>query len=425
MARELGIIADDFTGALLIAGMMEAQGVSAPVFFDIDGVDPEEAGDIPILAIRSRVGPVEAALASITAAASALRRAGCRRLSYKACASFDSTEEGNIGPSADFLAGESGDLPVLMNAGFPRYNATVHQGYLFYRGRLVSDSIKRQDPLTPMTDPDLVRFLQRQTRKPIALLPHKILLQGDAAALAEWQRLLAQGACHVLTDATDDLDVAASVRLAISSGAVVVASDPLVVGFALALVGGSKGAAVGSALPAVPDGPGAVLVGSVGQTAGAQVAHFAASHPVLTIDPSAPADDAAQVAAALDWAEPRIGDQPFAIASLSDEVSVARAQAMLGPIGAARRAERLLGAIAAGLRARGIRRLVVSGGETSGAVVAALGISRVRALPEGSLGSGFCVAEAPQPMGLFLKSGKIGADDILERGLEALRPAST
>lgn len=125
------------------------------------------------------------------------------------------------------------------------------------------------------------------------------------------------------------------------------------------------------------------------------------------------------IAAALDWAAPRIGPTPFCIAT--DDASVARAQAALGPIGAARRAEALLSAIAVGLRDRGIRLLVVSGGETSGAVVAALGIRRMRALSDGPLGSGFCRADLPVPMALFLKSGKIGPEDVLARALDAMQ----
>lgn len=100
---------------------------------------------------------------------------------------------------------------------------------------------------------------------------------------------------------------------------------------------------------------------------------------------------------------------------------MARAQGRHGAMGAARRAERILAGIAAGLVDRGVRRLVVSGGETSGAVAAALGITRVRALPEGALGAGFCVAEAPVPLSLLLKPGKLGADAILGEALASMR----
>jgi uncharacterized protein YgbK (DUF1537 family) len=165
-----------------------------------------------------------------------------------------------------------------------------------------------------------------------------------------------------------------------------------------------------------------VLVGSVGPTATAQIARFLADgHAGLVLDLLSPDPEAEVVGAALAWAAPQIGARPFVIATTAEADGVARAQARLGQTDAARKAERLLAAVARGLRDRGVRRLVVSGGETSGAVVAALGIARVRALPEGALGSGFCVAEAPVPMVLFLKSGKLGADDVFARALDAMQ----
>ena len=111
---------------------------------------------------------------------------------------------------------------------------------------------------------------------------------------------------------------------------------------------------------------------------------------------------------------------PFAISTATDQAGVERAQAALGPIAAARRAERLLGSIAVGLRDRGVTRFVVAGGETSGAVVSALGITRVRAFPEGPLGTGFCATQGGRPLSLYLKPGKLGADDILLRALEEM-----
>ncbi|MRX51813.1 four-carbon acid sugar kinase family protein [Paracoccus sp. S-4012] len=418
MTPQLGIIADDFTGALLVAGVLEGAGITAPVFFDAASVKGE--GAVLVLATRSRLVPVEEARDLIREGAEALDRAGARRLAYKACASFDSTEEGNIGLAAELLSDRAGGRPVLMSAGFPRFNATVHQGYLFYRGRLVSESVKRFDPLTPMSDPDVVRFLSRQTRSPVSLLSHLKLLGGLAAARAEWDRLTAGGARHVLADASDDGDVALSVELALAVEPVVVASDPLIIGYATALARNAAQPGPTRA-PRRINGPGAVLVGSVGPTAEAQIAGFAAEgHEILTLDLLEGAPEPAAVARALAWAAPRIGARPFAIATTAAPDAVERVQAALGQTGAARKAERLLSGIGAGLRERGIRRLVVSGGETSGAVVAALGAQKVRALPETPHGSGFCVTEGETPMALFLKSGKLGADDVFARALELM-----
>lgn len=412
----LGIIADDFTGALMVAGYLEAAGIHCPVAFDPGAVKSD--APVTIAGTRTRTVPVAEALAQVKRMADAFLRAGFARLAYKVCASFDSTEDGNIGPAADLLADLQGLRPVLMSAGFPRFGATVHQGYLFYRGRLVSESIKRFDPLTPMSDPDLVRFLSRQTPHPIGLVAHATLRRGPDAAGEALSALKADGMGHVLFDTSDDDDVEVAAVVAAAANVIVAASDPLIIAYARRLARDAR------AIPPAPQrhvpGPAAVLAGTVGPVILNQLQVFGAAHPVLTIDLLDPRGEAATIAAALDWAAPLIGSRPFAISTAADQAGVERTQAALGPLGAARRAEHLLGSIAVGLRARGIRRLVVAGGETSGAVVSALGIDSVRALPEGPLGPGFCVTEGPDPVSLYLKPGKLGADDILLRVLEAV-----
>ena len=345
--------------------------------------------------------------------------AGYARLAYKACATFDSTAEGNIGPAADFLADLQGLRPVLMSAGFPRYGTTVHQGYLFYRGRLVSESIKRFDPLTPMSDPDLVRFLSLQTPHRIGLVAHATLRRGLPATHEAVAALSAEGHGHIFFDTTDDSDVEVAADLAAARPCVVAASDPLIVAYAKRLAQGAVADPVPP--PCHVAGPGAVIAGTVGPVILQQLSRFGAAHPVLTIDLLDPGGEEAAVTAALDWAARLIGSQPFAISTATDQAGVERTQAALGPIVAARRAEHLLGAIAAGLRDRGVSRFVVAGGETSGAVISALGITAVRAFPEGPLGTGFCAADGPRPLSLYLKPGKLGSDDILLRALEEMR----
>ena len=106
---------------------------------------------------------------------------------------------------------------LLLSAGFPRFGSTVHQGYLFYRTRLVSESIKRFDPLTPMTDPDLVRVLSRQTSAKVGLLPHAVLHAGFDAAQAAIGALASDGVDYIMVDCSDDSDARMSARLACAS----------------------------------------------------------------------------------------------------------------------------------------------------------------------------------------------------------------
>lgn len=412
----LGIIADDVTGGLLVASYFEEAGLTCPVALRPDAVD--QSGDISILATRSRLAEPEEARATITCGIDALLAAGCEAIAYKACASFDSTEQGNIGQAAVLLADRLGQEPLLVSAGFPEFRATVHQGYLFYQGRLVTESIKRLDPVTPMPDPDLRRFLGQQAGETFGLVSHLDLIAGPETAQTALEREVAAGHRFILLDSSDDADILASARLARGARAIV-ASDPLIIAW------GRDRAAGRMSTPQQPPaftGPGAVIVGSVGPVAEDQLAAFGASHPVYAMDVLSTGPEEAEIERALDWAAPRIGDTPFSITTLAPRDRIEAAQSALGQLGAARKAERLLSAVARGLHDRGIRRLVVAGGETSGATVSALGLDRLRAYPRGPLGGGFCLGEgAGAPISLFLKSGKLGSRDVLLQALDHMQ----
>ncbi|WP_136634849.1 four-carbon acid sugar kinase family protein [Pseudooceanicola onchidii] len=419
MSPRYGVISDDFTGGLLIASYFEEAGLECPVFFD-----PEDAAaaaplsaPIVVIASRTRLIPVDDARTELTRALDALDALGCATVAYKACATFDSTEEGNIGLAADMLADRYGDLPVLLSAGFPEFRCTVAMGHMFYQSTLVNESAKRFDPVTPMPDPNMVRFLSQQTRAPLGHVSHLDLVQGEAVARAALQAEAAKGHRQVLLDCADDGDVTVSMQLARGTRAIV-ASDPLCIAVGLDRAAGLTGTAPA---PRHADGPVAVLIGSVGPVAEDQTAAFAAEHPVLRIDLISPTPVPQQITEACAWAADHIGHRPFAITTLADADGVKAAQAAFGQLGAARRAEALLSGIAAHLHDAGVRRFIVSGGETSGAVVGALGIRRVRPFARGPLGGGFCVSDGIDPVSFFLKSGKLGTSDVLLRALDEMK----
>ncbi len=419
MTPAYGILADDFTGGLLVASYFEEAGLECPVFFDpAAAAGAKTRAPIVVIATRTRLAPVEEARAEIARGLDALGALGCGTVAYKACASFDSTEEGNIGLAADMLADRYGDLPTLISAGFPEFRCTVHHGHLFYQGMLVNESVKRFDPVTPMPDPNLVRFLSHQTRTPVGLVMH-LDLTDEATARAALDRQVAAGHRHVLLDCSDAGDVEISTRLALDRRSIV-ASDPLVISLGLELGKGREGSAPP---PRHARGPAAVIGGSVGPVSDAQLGAFEAEHPVLRLELLDAGGEEALIARALDWATSRIGT-PFGITTCTDEAGVRAAQAALGRLGAARLAERILAGVAKGLHDRGVRRFIVAGGETSGSIVTALDIRSVRPFPRGVNGGGFCVSERTDPVSFFLKSGKLGATDVLLRALNEIELGS-
>ncbi|ANT62201.1 hypothetical protein AYJ57_17390 [Salipiger sp. CCB-MM3] len=419
MTLACGIIADDFTGAMLVAAYCETAGVACPVYFTAEALADAPDSPLAVLAARTRLAPPDQARSDIAVAIAAMRDAGAEALVYKACGTFDSTEEGNIGIAADLLRAEMDQDLILLSAGFPDYGVTVHQGHMFLGARPINESDKRHDPVTPMPDANLVRFLGAQVGREVGLISHLEMIKGKPLAQAALDTRRAEGHAHVLCDLCDDADLAMSLALAESDRAVV-ASDPLTVAFAL-----DRARHSGATLPP-PDhagGPAALFVGSVGPVAGAQIAAFETRHPVLRLDLTENITEQALIERAAEWAAARVAQGPFGITTWADAAQVARSQAAYGRLGAARRAERILAEIAQRCHEIGIRRFLVGGGETSGAIVTALGLTKVRALPLGALRGGLCVAEGPDPISLYLKSGKLGDSEVFLSALEIMAPA--
>jgi uncharacterized protein YgbK (DUF1537 family) len=269
-----------------------------------------------------------------------------------------------------------------------------------------------------MPDPNLVRFLSLQTRTPVGLIAHAELSKSNNAASDAVSRLVKAGYRHIILDTTGEDDLRASIFLAKKAKAIV-GSDSFIIYFGMDRAKERRG---DPSTPRHADGPAALFVGSVGPVAGEQLAVFRQRYPVLDLNIAEDVSEAAIIERSLQWALPKIGDTPFGVTTWMDDAGVRETQAKLGRLGAARKAERLLSGIAAGVHEMGVRRIMVGGGETSGAIGAALNLSHVRSLPRGWIGGGVCIAEGPDPVSLFLKSGKLGTPDVFMRALEIMKP---
>ncbi len=377
--------------------------------------------DALVLALRTRVAPPEEAVAASRRAAERLRALGARQLFLKYCASFDSLPTGNIGNVAEMLRGLGPAAPVLFCPTYPAAGRTVYHGHLFIGMQLLSDSPKRLDPLTPMTRSDLVEVLAPQTALRVGVLPWEVVARGVEAVRAHAEAEHDAGVPFLIADALREEDLrvlaAAAVDWPLLTGNANVAAH-------LPALWRERGWLPGRAPAPLPAarGPGVVLAGSCAERTREQVAVFGRDHPVLRLDPLETGE--AEVERALAWAEGHLGWGPCCITTSDDPARVAAAQAAHGAIAAGRRAEALLAGLAAGLVRRGARRLLVAGGETSGAVVEALGVGSLQVAPFRELGVGRCWAEHPFPLALCLKSGKLGAPDMFARTLiEMEQPA--
>jgi len=417
----LGAIADDFTGATDLCSMLVRGGMRTVQLIGV----PRPGDSIPdadavVVALKSRTAPVRLAVDESLAALAWLRAAGCRQFFFKYCSTFDSTDAGNIGPVADALIAALDCGFALACPAFPANARSVYQGHLFVGSTLLNESGMENHPLTPMTDANLVRVLSRQTDGTVGLVPFATVEQGAPAIRQAMTALKEQGRRYAIVDAVSDphlvaIGEAAEHHALITGGSGVAMGLPA--NFRHAGLLAERDAA---ALPPLA-GHAAVIAGSCSRATLAQLGMAREMVPVLQLDPIAQPDTKAMVAKAREWMEGKLGATPIVIAASAPPDKVVALQQMLGRDGAGALIEQTLAHVAEDLVSRGVRRLVVAGGETAGAVVSRLGVRSLLIGAEIDPGVPWTYAEGgATPLLMALKSGNFGARDFFIKAFEVL-----
>jgi uncharacterized protein YgbK (DUF1537 family) len=263
-----------------------------------------------------------------------------------------------------------------------------------------------------MTDANLVRVLQAQLRRGRGgLVARHHVAAGASAVTARLRALQSEGVTMAVVDAVDDADLQVLAEAAQALPLVVAGS-----GLAIALPRwhGAEPNRQATELPP-PRGASAVVAGSCSAATQAQVAYFgAAGGEAFAVDPLRALAGHDLAAEALAWAGPRLGSRPVLVYATAPAEAVRAVQARLGADRAGALVEDILAQVVRGLVERGVGRLVLAGGETSGACVQALGLTRLRIGAQIDPGVPWC--HAPERgLHLALKSGNFGGIDFFTR----------
>ena len=424
----LGCIADDFTGATDLANNLVRAGMRAVQTIGVPAGALDVEADAIVVALKSRTIAAGDAVLQSLAALRWLQAQGVTQIYFKYCSTFDSTPAGNIGPVTeallDALHGPGQGFTIACPA-FPENKRAVFKGYLFAGDVLLNESGMQNHPLTPMTDANLVRVLQAQTTRRVGLVAHDVVARGPAAIRERFWALQREGVGIAVVDAVSNDDLL-RIGPALADLPLVTAGSGIAIGLPpnWRASGTLAAHARADVLPAAT-GLRAVVSGSCSLATNEQVRSFRASGlPARAIDPLAIAngdDDAERVLA---WATPLLNNGPVLIYATAEAAAVQAVQAKLGVAQAGELVERTLARIAVGLVERGVRQFVVAGGETSGAVVQALGVQQMTIGPQIDPGVPWTAARSPVGVGgtlhLALKSGNFGAPDFFTKAFERL-----
>jgi uncharacterized protein YgbK (DUF1537 family) len=417
----LGCIADDFTGATDLANNLVRAGMRVVQAIGVPATPLDAEVDAVVVALKSRtIAPAEAIEQSL-AALRWLQAQGAQQIYFKYCSTFDSTPQGNIGPVTEALMDALQCGFTIATPAFPDNKRTVFKGYLFAGDVLLNESGMQNHPLTPMTDPNLVRVLQAQCKRKVGLVDHAVVARGAAAITERIEQLKGEGVSIAIVDAVSNDDL---LRLgpAIAKMPLVTAGSGVAIGLPANF--GLAPSSQASALPAAA-GLRAVVSGSCSLATNRQVLDFIQrGGAALAIDPLRIAAGVDVAAETLAWATPLVDKQPVLVYSTAEAGAVKSVQGRLGVEEAGAMVERTIAAIARGLVERGVRQLVVAGGETSGACVQALGIAQMQIGPQIDPGVPWCHARTDVAEGtsvhIALKSGNFGGDDFFTKAFTVL-----
>lgn len=401
----LGCIGDDFTGSSDLANTLAKGGMRTVQYTGIPDAPAEDDVQAGVVALKSRSIDPGKAVAQSLAALDWLKQQGCEQFFFKYCSTFDSTAEGNIGPVADALADALSAAKVIVCPAFPGTGRSIYQGHLFVNDRLLSESGMQNHPLTPMTDPDIRRWLAPQTRHSVGHVAAETVFAGAAQIRQCLEDQRRAGHRHIVVDAIRDEDLTEIGRAA---------SD-------LPLITGGSGIALG--LPAnfgctasqphwiAQPGKPVVLSGSCSAATRAQVAYHAARHPVREIVAADVIEGRLAPREIADWLLAAAG-LPLAYSS-ADPADVARTQDRYGRAVSSEALESFFADVARLAVQAGAGRIITAGGETSGAVVEGLGLDSLEIGPE--IDPGVPALRASGDLVVALKSGNFGSEDFFEK----------
>ncbi|HAK50281.1 MAG TPA: hypothetical protein DCM54_00025 [Gammaproteobacteria bacterium] len=418
---ELGVIADDLTGGMMVASLLEQEGVRCPLVTSVEALaNLDKDAEAVVIGRKIRLAPPEDAVAEVRRIGEALLAKETRRLYYKYSALFMSTDQGNIGPASEVLVELTGADHVLFCTRWA--GCTVYMGRAFVNSAMLHESGASRDPATPMTNSNLVEVLQAQSKVKVGSLPFRVIRGEKSQAEQYLREQINEGTSFFIADGIDDIpDVENVARLSVdtplSAGA-----DGLPIYLARAWQQGNRKSEPSTLLPPAP-GYAAVLAASCSGKTNRQLKLFEEKYPLYRVDLLEAAKAPDMIDEIVSWASGKLEAGPVGISTTMDADGVERVQAVLGRQGAADLAEDILGKVTKRLHEIGVRKFVVAGGETSGKVIDTLGINQLQVSAFDTLGGGYCHAAGSDPVSLVTKAGGQGQENFFEEALERMRAA--
>ncbi len=412
---KLGCIADDFTGAGDAASFLVEGGLRTKLIIwpKVEKVSLTDC-DAVVVALKSRSLQAQKAVEETLAVLRWMKQLKVEKYYFKYCSTFDSTPAGNIGPVCDRLLEELGQKYTILCPSLLSNGRSVEDGILYVNGIPLGESSMRVHPLNPMWSSSLRELMECQSKYPV--FPLREAEYANPASIDSMISKLEKENLHfyIVPDfykaSHGDFIAEYFEQLSLWTG-----GSELLNHFARTRVSSFQGIESYNSAPLEENGK-LILAGSCSSMTQKQVKYW--------IDQGRSA-----IMVRLDRFDSKTGYLDELVESYlsnpgRDILFYSSGSAGLrvpqhNDGGAARKMELILSQLAEKILANAkVKRLIIAGGETSGAVTLALGL---RMFDVGSsLAPGVPVLYPCENIGMriVLKSGNFGEEDFFVKALE-------
>lgn len=410
---QFGCIADDFTGGSDAASFLVAGGLNTVL---CNGIPP--AGfvlppdcEAVVIALKSRTQETKAAVVDSLAAIRWLAAQGAEQFYIKYCSTFDSTPQGNIGPIVDAVLEEVGAAGTLLCPALPANGRIVQDGILYVKGVPLAESPMKDHPLTPMWASRIVQLMAPQGKYP-ALELYRSQLHGDRTALEQTLKDFARNKQHyyLVPDYVDDADADLLAEL-FGDWKVLTGGS----GILTALARRIKKNGTPCPPQSGTEGKALILAGSCSTATNAQTAWYRAQGGCCLRLEDAALLSGQQTSTSL-WAQVQNSGKDVLVYSYETPEGLKAKRNTEGRHLSAL-IEQTLSGVAELAVENGYTRIIVAGGETSGAVTKQLGFAAFQISDSIAPGVPVLIPLENPSVRLVLKSGNFGQEDFFGRAL--------
>lgn len=414
----LGCVADDFTGASDAASFLAKQGIKTILFNGVPKHEEDLQGCAAVvIALKSRSVPANEAVDSTLQAFKWLEKHHTKHFYFKYCSTFDSTPKGNIGPVADSVLEHWNLNYTLLCPALPINKRIVKDGVLIVDDKPIAEGHMANHPLNPIWESRIDLLMNPQSKYPCMVIDDELLHQSKETIIAKVNEFgKDKQHFYIIPDYKNEVDgqkiaeVFGDIRF-ITGGSGILAhlADKIKANY---------DCETGLSYPSYTSGKALALSGSCSRATCKQCNIYAQNHITKALYPSELLSGKVTVDSLNQFIQEHQNEEILLYSAGATDSNSRIYDSKETERKASKILETTMATLAKKAYDNGYTRIIVAGGETSGAVMLALNFDAFIIGESIDPGVPIMIPLRNTNIRLALKSGNFGADDFFAKAFK-------